>query len=110
MEELIYLLPKRAASLHISSVIMWTNGVCSVFDTNGDPMPELQGMFEKVAPFINAVFSGVWEYGDWAERWLGKACKQPRTRAHVEVSAILQTFKQVREEYESALQLEDGRW
>ncbi len=59
------LLPERAATLHIESVILWTNGNCMVFDHQGQQMPELQGPFETVARRINAVFSGAWEYGDW---------------------------------------------
>jgi hypothetical protein len=58
-------IPEQAASLHMSSVILWTNGNCMVFDDQGQQMPEYQGMFEVVAPRINAVFRGAWEYGDW---------------------------------------------
>lgn len=58
-------LPERAASLHISSVILWTNGIVMVFDHDGQQMPAFQGYFERVAPRINAIFRGSWEYGDW---------------------------------------------
>lgn len=60
-------LPERAASLHITTVILWSNGLCMVFDDAGQQMPELQGEFERVAPLINAVFRGAWEYGDWGK-------------------------------------------
>lgn len=58
-------IPEQAASLHMHSVILWTNGMCMVFDDQGQQMPEYQGYFEAVAPRINAVFRGSWEYGDW---------------------------------------------
>jgi hypothetical protein len=58
-------LPEQAASLHISEVILWTNGIVMVFDDKGEQMPAFQGFFEEVAPRINAVFRGDWEYGDW---------------------------------------------
>lgn len=58
-------LPQRAASLHIDMVILWTNRLCMVFDDQGEQMPEYQGIFERVAPRINAVFAGAWTYGDW---------------------------------------------
>lgn len=68
------LLPERAASLHITSVILWTNGMVMVFDEQGQQMPELQGVFEVVASRINAVFRGPWEYGDWRR---GIICNTP---------------------------------
>jgi len=58
-------IPEQAASLHMSSVILWTNGIVMVFDDRGQQMPAYQGYFEAVAPRINAVFRGAWEYGDW---------------------------------------------
>jgi hypothetical protein len=36
-----------------------------VFDDQGQQMIAFQGFFEVVAPRINAVFRGAWEYGDW---------------------------------------------
>lgn len=58
-------LPEQAASLHMTHVILWTNGMCMVFDDAGQQMPFYQGYFEAKAPLINAVFRGAWEYGDW---------------------------------------------
>lgn len=58
-------LPERAASLHVKTVILWTNGTVAVFDDKGEQMPEYQGVFEMKAPLINAVFRGAWEYGNW---------------------------------------------
>lgn len=65
-------LPERAASLHITTVILWRNGNVMVFDDAGQQMPEFQGEFERVAPLINAVFRGSWEYGDWSRGILSK--------------------------------------
>lgn len=48
-------IPERAASLHMRSVILWTNGNCMVFDDQGQQMPEYQGRFEVVAPRINVI-------------------------------------------------------
>jgi len=58
-------LPQQAASLHMQTVILWSNGMVMVFGDDGQQMPEYQGIFEIVAPRINAVFRGSWEYGDW---------------------------------------------
>lgn len=63
-------LPERAASLHMKTVILWTNGNVMVFNDQGEQMPEYQGQFEHVARHINSVFSGTWEYGDWNARIL----------------------------------------
>jgi hypothetical protein len=103
MDETIKLLPQQAASKHMSGVILWSNGQVMVFDDQGQQMPEFQREFEEAAPLINAVFNGTWEYGDWNERWLGKACKMPRSRSEVMIAAILQTFKQVRDAQLKAL-------
>jgi hypothetical protein len=59
------LLPERAASLSMTSVILWTNGTVMVFDEQGQQMPYYQGVFEGVAHKINNVFCGAWEYGNW---------------------------------------------
>lgn len=58
------LLPEQAASLHMHSVILWSNGLCMVFDDNGQQMPYYQGYFEGVVHKINNVFRGAWEYGN----------------------------------------------
>jgi hypothetical protein len=58
-------LPQQAASLHMQMVILWSNGNVMVLDELGEQMPEYQGIFERVAPRINAVFRGSWKYGDW---------------------------------------------
>ncbi len=58
-------LPEQAASLHMKMVILWSNGMVAVFNEVGEQMPEYQGLFERVAPRINAVFRGAWKYGDW---------------------------------------------
>lgn len=58
-------LPEQAASLHMQMVILWSNGNVMVLDELGEQMPEYQGLFEHVAPRINAVFRGSWKYGDW---------------------------------------------
>lgn len=58
-------IPEQAASLHMSSVILWANGLVTVFDEQGQQMPEFQGQFHAVRTQINVVFSGNWEYADW---------------------------------------------
>lgn len=73
-------IPEQAASLHIHSVILWTNGMVMSFDHQGQQMPEYQGPFERVATRINAVFSGSWEYGDWRR---GIICNVPLPQIEV---------------------------
>ncbi len=58
-------IPEQAASLHMSMVILWTNGNIMVFDDLGQQMSAYQGSFEAKAPLINVVFRGAWKYGDW---------------------------------------------
>ena len=58
-------LPEQAASLHMSMVILWTNGMLMVFDEFGEQMPYFQGRYEEKAPLIHAVYRYAWKYGDW---------------------------------------------
>lgn len=58
-------LPEQAASLHMSTVIVWSNSMIMVFDDQGRQMPAYQGRMREKAPLIAAVFRGAWSYGDW---------------------------------------------
>jgi hypothetical protein len=78
---LIQELPERAASLHMHTVILWSNGQVMVFDDRGQQMSQYQGRFEQVVASINAVFRGAWEYGNWNA---GIICGVPLEQMEIE--------------------------
>ena len=58
------LIPEQAATLHITSVILWRNNFVSVFDNQGQQMTEYQGQYYGVHESIDNIFTEFWEYED----------------------------------------------
>ena len=49
----------------ISHVILWTNGMVAVFDTQGQQMAEYHGYYGEVKDKILATYSGMWLLAEW---------------------------------------------
>lgn len=77
-------IPERAASLHISEVILWTNGMVMVFDDRGQQMCHYQGSYRNVVHAINAVYRGQWHYGDWRRGLIAERPWLPHVRILLE--------------------------
>jgi len=43
--------------MRIASVVLWTNGIVSVFDEDGEQVPRLQGVYSQVADKIREELS-----------------------------------------------------
>ena len=74
---LVELSPLQAGDT-IGSVILWTNGMVTVFNQRGEQLPTYSGKLEQVKATIDVAFSGAWESGDWNTQTYARLADEPR--------------------------------